>query len=42
MLPRYDIELKGMIKRYGGIDLLAQFFAVDKPSTKTQGQGREG
>ncbi len=29
MLPRHEIELKGMITRYGGIDLLAQFFADD-------------
>ena len=29
MFPRYEIELKGMIKRYGGMDLLAQHFAED-------------
>ena len=29
MLPRCEIELKGMIQRYGGIELLAQFFADD-------------
>ena len=29
MFPRYEIELKGMITRYGGLDLLAQYFAED-------------
>ena len=29
MFPRYEIELKGMIKRYGGMDLLAQHFAEE-------------
>jgi hypothetical protein len=29
MVQRYEIELKGMIERYDGIDLLAQHFAED-------------
>ena len=29
MFPRYEIELNGMIKRYGGMDLLAQHFAEE-------------